>query len=102
MNESIIIPESFKLNSIKIVVIVDDDYCNSYGYHGEADFTEKAITLCNRFKGKKLTKKEREHTYYHELVHMILDSMGHDRLKFDEKFVDLFAQRLYEYEKTKQ
>lgn len=102
MNGSIIIPERFRLNKKVILIIVDDDYCNDNEYLGEADFTEKLITLCDRYKGKRLTKKIKEQTYFHELVHMILDSMGKERLKYDENFVEMFAQRLYEYEKTKQ
>ena len=102
MNGSFLIPERFKLNNTLINVIVDDDYCSIDGCYGEADFDEKVITICEKFKGKKLTRKEREQTYFHELVHMILDSMGKDRMKWDEDFVDTFAKRLYEYEKTKQ
>jgi len=101
MNGSIIIPEKFKLNKKTIRVIIDDDYCNDNEYLGEADFTEKVITLCNKYGGKKVTKREKEKTYYHELVHMILDSMNRHRLKYNEGFVEDFAQRLYEYEKTK-
>lgn len=101
MNGSIIIPEKFKLNKKTIRVIVDDDYCNSNGFVGEADFTEKVITLCDIYSGRKLVKSEKEKTYYHELIHMILDSMGKHNLKYNEDFVEEFAQRLYEYEKTK-
>jgi hypothetical protein len=102
MNGSILIAEKFKLNNIAINVIVDNDYLSEDGSYGEADFTNKVITICNKFKGKSLTKKEKEQTYFHELVHMILHSMGHEKLKYDEDFVENFAQRLYEYEKTKQ
>lgn len=102
MNGSIIIPEQFKLNGKTIKVIIDDDYCEQNELLGEADFTEKLITLCNKICKKRIKKSEKEKTYYHELVHMILDSMGKDRLKWNEDFVDLFALRLYEYEKTKQ
>lgn len=102
MNGSILIPEKFRLNKKAITVIVDDQYCSELKYLGEADFTEKIITLCGRYKGKKIAKVEREKTFFHELVHMILDSMGRERLKYDENFVEDFAQRLYEYEKTRQ
>jgi len=54
------------------------------------------------YKNKPVQKKDKEQTFFHELVHMILDSMGRDRLKWSEDFVDLFAKRLYEYEKTKE
>lgn len=109
MNGSIIIPEQFKLNGKCIKVVVDDEYCNDgnlNGYKcpilGEADFSEKIVRLANTYKQKKIRRKEKETTYFHELIHMILDSMGKDKLKYDEDFVDLFAERLYEYEKTKQ
>lgn len=102
MNGSILIPEIFKLNGKKIKVIIDDDYLSSCKFVGEADFTEKEIILCGKYKGKKVSKKEKEKTYFHELVHMILDSMGRHNLKYNEGFVDEFSQLLYEYEKTKQ
>ncbi len=102
MNGSILIPEKFKLNGKPIEVIVDDIFCTSQVCYGEADFSERSITLCSCYGGKRLSKKFKEQTFFHELVHMILDSMGKDRLKYDEDFVDLFATRLYEYEKTKQ
>lgn len=108
MNDSFIIPEKFKLNGKTILVIVDDEYCkdgdlNGFGFpiFGEADFDEKVITLASTHKGKKIRKKVRELTYYHELVHLILDAIGRHQLKFNEDFVELFAQKLYEYEKTK-
>lgn len=101
MNGSIIIPERFKLNGKTIQVIIDDDYCNAHGFVGEADFTEKVITLCDKYCGKRIKKPEKEKTYYHELIHMILDSMGKHNLKYNEGFVEEFAQRLYEYEKSK-
>lgn len=102
MNGSINIPEQFTLLGKKIRVIIDNDYCQENGFVGEADFTEKVITLCDTIYGKKLKKAEKEQTYYHELVHMILDSMKRHNLKYNEDFVEEFSQRLYEYEKTKQ
>ena len=103
MNGSFIIPEKFKLNKKRIVVIVDDDYCKEEGLWGEADFTQKSIILCHRSpEGRVLKKSIKENTFFHELVHQILDSIGEEKLKYDERFVELFADRLCEYEKTKQ
>jgi hypothetical protein len=101
MNGSFLIPESFRLKSEPYKVIVDDDYCNSDEVYGEADFTQRVITLCNRYGGKVLKKSTKEKTFFHELVHHILDSMGQDELNENEDFVDLFAERLHEYEKSK-
>ena len=102
MNGSIIIPEKFKLNKHGIKVLVDDAFCEDNKCYGEADFTEKCITLCDKYFGKKIKKIEKEKVFYHELVHMILDSMARHNLKYNEDFVEEFSQRLYEYEKTKQ
>lgn len=101
MNGSILISESFKLNGRTINVIVDDDYCREEKLWGEADFSLRIITLCNKSKGKVLRKKVKEVTFFHELVHQILHSIGKDKLKWDEDFVEAFADRLFEYEKTK-
>ncbi len=102
MNGSFIIPNMFKLNKKLYKVIIDDDYCNDDCIHGEADFSQRLITLCHRYNNKVLKKSIKENTFFHELVHHILDSIGEDKLKYDERFVDLFATRLHEYEKTKQ
>ena len=101
MNGSHLIPEKFKLKRKAVTVIVDDGYCFIENCMGEADFTQRLITLASVCNGKKISKAERERTFFHELVHMILDSMGRDRLKYDEKFVDDFALLLHEYEKSK-
>ena len=102
MNGSFLIPCQFKLNGKTIKVTIDDEYLSSCKFVGEADFTEKEIILCDKYKGRKITKSEKEKTYFHELVHMILDSMARHNLKYNEDFVEEFSQRLYEYEKTKQ
>ena len=54
MNGSFLIPTKFKLKGKTITVEIDDNYCEENGMVGEADFTEKIITLCNKFKGKKM------------------------------------------------
>ena len=102
MNGSIIIPEKFRLDGEIYNVIIDNDYCNEDEVYGEADFSQRIITICNRYNGKVLKKSLKEKTFFHELVHQILHSMNKDTLKYDEDFVELFAQRLYEYEKSKQ
>jgi len=60
VNNSFIIPEQFRLNNRIIKVIVDDDYCNEHGFVGEADFTEKVITLCDKFVVKELQKLKKK------------------------------------------
>lgn len=107
-NGSILIPEKFKILKKTIRVVIDDCYCNEKKLWGEADFDKKKITLCHRTnsikypKGRVLKKSLKEKTFFHELVHHILGSIGDGELTYDEEFVDAFATRLWQYEKTKQ
>ncbi|MBC7381894.1 MAG: hypothetical protein H7296_02745 [Bacteroidia bacterium] len=102
MNGSILIPENFTLNGKTYKVVIRDKELSKKGFWGQAFLNRKVIKLCDKFHGVSLTKEAKEQTFFHELIHMILDSMGYDKLNEDEDFVDLFAQRLHEYEKSKQ
>ena len=101
MNGSILIPEEFRLNKKRIRVKINDDYCDSKAYLGEADFDSKIITLSDKYKGKRLKTETKEKTFYHELVHFIFDACGYEEMKYDEEMVDKIAMKFYEYEKTK-
>jgi len=95
------IPTEFKLNGKKITVEFDDDYCEGEGYLGEADFDLKLITLTSKEGNKKLPKSEIDKTFYHELMHLILDAANRHQLKYNEDFVDAVGLLLYEFERTK-
>lgn len=101
MANKITIPLEFKLNGKKITVEFDNDYCEDEGYLGEADFELKLITLASTDNGKKLPKSEIDKTFYHELMHLVLDAAGRHKLKFNEDFVDRVGLLLYEFERTK-
>jgi hypothetical protein len=101
MNGSILIPEKFKLNGKTIQVIIDNDYCKDNKCMGEADFTLNIITLCDEYGGKKVNKRSKEQIFYHELIHHILNAMNLEKLKYNELFVDMFADKLIEYERSK-
>ena len=101
MANRITIPSEFKLGGFRIVIEFDNDYCAEQKALGLADFTEKVITLCTVNRSKRLKKSEIDKTFYHELAHMLLDSMGKDRLKWDEIFVEKLGIALYEYERSK-
>lgn len=101
MANKITIPSEFKLGGVRIVIEFDNEYCAEQKALGLADFTEKVITLCTINKKKRLKISEINKTYYHELAHMLLDSMGKDRLKWDEIFVEKLGIALYEYDRSK-
>ena len=46
-----------------------------------------------------MNKQSTEQTFYHELVHAILFTMG--KLTHDEEFVDTFGAFLHQYQITK-
>lgn len=91
------IPISFRLGKSHISVHVDDEYCSENKAYGEADFTEKKILLCDKYKGAKIKHSEIEITFYHELVHMILDACKRHNLKYNEDFVDEFSKKLHQF-----
>ena len=47
-----------------------------------------------------MNKQTTEQTFYHELVHAILFTMG--KLNHDEEFVDTFGASLHQYQITKE
>ena len=62
---------------------------------GHTDMTTARILL-----NKKLDGQNKDVTFYHELVHAILFTMGEQT--HDERFVEGFAQLLYQYAKQLQ
>lgn len=45
--------------------------------------------------GEQQSETSMENTFFHELVHLILDTMGETELSVNEKFVSTFASFLY-------
>jgi hypothetical protein len=52
------------------------------------------IGLSSAQTGKKFAPTDVNDTFWHELVHAILDDMGYDTLNRSERFVTGFARRL--------
>ena len=62
---------------------------------GEANYPEQTITLGRRtHHGVPFKLSALHETFWHELVHVILHSMGEDKLNDNEKFVEEFSHRL--------
>lgn len=57
------------------------------------------VLLAKHWDGKELPDDSIEQTFFHELVHCILDEAG-TRGEHDESFVQSFAVLLYEFFKT--
>ncbi len=86
------IPTSFELGGIEWTV-------------EDADFLAGNMGICHTIPSKiylqsDLPQQIKEHTFYHELVHAILFSMGKPADTHDEIFVDAFALFLHQFSKT--
>ena len=64
-------------------------------YMGEVHYAKRAITLARKsYRGIPLKLSALHETFWHELTHAILESMGRDDLNSDENFVEEFSARL--------
>ena len=62
---------------------------------GEVHYGKRTITLARRsYHGVPLKLSALHETFWHELVHVILHSMGEFKLNGNEEFVEEFSNRL--------
>jgi hypothetical protein len=87
------IPSSFKQNGKKITIKIDNRYCDSSNAYGifsnrkklilfREDITEDSISI--------------EQTFFHELIHCILEQAKYNELSKDEKLVSRLSLYLWE------
>lgn len=94
------IPKKFKLFATEINVVWDNKYCNDKSQYGESDYSQSIIILSTTNARDNLSEGKILDTFYHEKVHMILDTMREPELSKNEKFVDLFAKLLRQSDET--
>lgn len=94
------IPKSFTLFATEIKIVWDNKYCNDGGKYGESDYSSSKITLSKTIGVNALSDGKIIDTFYHEKVHMILDTMHEGELSKNEKFVDQFAKLLRQADET--
>jgi hypothetical protein len=64
-------------------------------YMGEVHYGKRTITLARKsYHGVPLKLSALHETFWHELTHAILESMGRTELNNDEDFVEEFSNRL--------
>lgn len=63
---------------------------------GECCVAEARIDIAKTFNGREQAYTTQLNTFYHELVHCILDTMGENDLSGNEKFVSCFSSFLCE------
>ena len=95
------IPKQFKLFGQTIEVVYDKEMGQRDGIIGSANHTHNKIILQPNSAGYARTQEQVDQCFYHELVHCVLKAMGEGD-DHDEKFVDVFASLLHQYETSKE
>lgn len=90
--ESPLIPSSFMLGGLTIDVVQDDTMVRTKSMIGEARYTEQAIRLDTSAAPRQTV----EQAFFHELTHWIFFVLNEDKLRNNEKLVDLFGHFLYQ------
>lgn len=89
------IPKKFKVGGATIDVRMVDR-CNNNSI-GVSALCGGYIEIANSFnKDNTQSEDSKVNTFYHELIHCILDTMGKNELSQDEVFVNCFAGFLTE------
>ena len=94
------IPKEFKLFATTVNIDYDNERLSNDGCLGDCTNTHSKITLCDNYKGEKLSKDTILDTFYHEKIHIILDAMGEHKLSRNEKFVEIFSRLLRQSDET--
>ena len=89
------IPNQIDLAGQTLDVVMDPSIQKLSGCCGQTHFDEGVIII-----NPNLRPDTRAVTYFHELVHAILMTMGNQDLNKDEAFVDTFGNLLWQSFKT--
>jgi Zn-dependent peptidase ImmA (M78 family) len=92
------IPLKFNLIDKEISVEISDSIRDYYCLNGHCIIDKGLIQVQSN--NPSLPPEEMELTFLHELVHMILMTIGYTKISDDEQFVELFARCFHQYKKT--
>lgn len=98
----VVIPTSFSLYGKQFNVGASESLfngrCDSIG---RIDIPSQCITIQKDTPQIDSTRQSKEQTFYHELVHGMLDMMGRRDLSREEGFVEHLSSLLHQFEVTK-
>ena len=94
------IPKQFELFGLTFDVIIEDKRNDDKSSYGFAEFSSQKIYIASQHGLIKLSSDKMKKVFCHELVHIILDSMGKNELSNDEDFVHIFGNLLFQFVKT--
>lgn len=88
------IPKSFTIGGQDMYVFIVDTIPNDK--MGECTLWNGNISIARTYKGLMQTPSSQHNTFFHELTHAVLDTMGEYELNNNEKFVCAFSGFLTE------
>ena len=94
------IPKYFSLGGLDYQVEIKEFVADGKNY-GEWNGATCTLSIAQKVGADKVASDRKAQTFYHELVHAILDFISREDLNNDECFVNSFAQALYDFNKTK-
>lgn len=89
-----VIPSAFQVGGQDIIV-VEIEKCQNDNL-GTCCIAEGVIEIARTFSGRTQCDSVKLNTFYHELTHAILDTMGETELSANERFVNTFSGFLTE------
>ena len=93
------IPIKFTLGGTEYRVKIEDSSIDN-AVVAQVSYPEALVSVSSRSKGKKCTAGYMEASFYHELVHAMLETMGKHTLSEDEELVEGLANQLHQFMKT--
>lgn len=92
-----IIPQSVQLLGTTVPVEWVDSFTGKDKHAlGVATHSNKTIELARYCRKRPVPLQVQEHTFFHELLHQILNSAGYTDINDDEQFVDVVSGLLHQ------
>lgn len=93
------IPKSCELGGVEFTTLFIKNPENS-NILRESSVFDCRIKLQELNYGQTITDKQNQNTYFHEIIHMMLDQIGEFELSKNEKFVQNMGNMLFEFLRT--
>lgn len=84
-------------STIKVVHVNNDMNSSKVG---TMDIAHGRVNIVNKYENEECSMDYKEATFFHELTHAILFTMGENELSENERFIEGFANLLHQYVKT--
>ena len=93
------IPIKFQISGVEFHTELISDSTNPTNL-GLSEYPTGTIKLQHIWQGRNVSDTSLQNTFCHELIHMFADANNYDELSKDEKFVQSFANSLFEFLRT--